>query len=110
MKLTDRICDVAEEHSHIFSDTASKKNPFLNHKETVKEFLDHIYQRGYFFGLDNLKSFGVYRIVGWELDFKEVLKRFYVKQYGIISEEYARNKTAIRTSTYGRIGNITEIS
>jgi len=41
-----------------FSDTASKQPPSLK-QDTVEEFLKFHYQRGSFFGKDNLMSFGI---------------------------------------------------
>ena len=38
-----------------------------------------------------------------------VLKRYFVKQYGHISEYYAVDKTALRSVLYGRIEDIVEV-
>ena len=48
-------------------------------------------------------------LMGWYFDFSDVLKRYWVKQYGHIYERYATDKTSLRTSIYGRIDEIVEI-
>lgn len=47
---------------------------------------------------------------GYYFDFSDVLKRFFVKQYGHIFECYAVDKTALRTVLYGRIEDIVEVN
>ena len=42
-------------------------------------------------------------------DFSDVLKRYFVKQYGHIQEYYAIDKTALRSILYGRIEDIVEV-
>ena len=46
---------------------------------------------------------------GYHLDFSDVLKRYFVKQYGQIAEYYAVDKTALRSVLYGRIEDIVEV-
>lgn len=84
--------------------------PDILHGRTAIEFLKEKYQRGCIFGLDNLHHRGVYRLSGWEFNFRPFLKRFVVKQYGSWHECYAPNKTALRNSTYGAIEKIVEFS
>ena len=43
------------------------------------------------------------------IDFSDVLKRYFVKQYGHIQEYYAIDKTALRSILYGRIEDIVEV-
>lgn len=45
----------------------------------------------------------------YKFDFSDVLKRFFVKQYGHIQEYYAIDKTALRSTLYGRIEDIVEV-
>lgn len=47
---------------------------------------------------------------GYYFDFSDVLKRYFVKQYGHISEYYAVDKTALRSMLYGRIEDIVELN
>ena len=46
---------------------------------------------------------------GYSFDFSDVLKRYFVKQYGQIAEYYAIDKTALRSVLYGRIEDIIEV-
>lgn len=41
---------------------------------------------------------------GYHFDFSDVLKRYFVKQYGHIQEYYAIDKTALRSILYGSKG------
>ena len=41
--------------------------------------------------------------------YKRQLKRYFVKQYGHITEYYAIDKTALRSMLYGRIEVIVEV-
>lgn len=47
---------------------------------------------------------------GYRFDFSDVLKRYFVKQYGHIAEYYAVDKTALRAILCGRIDEIIEIT
>lgn len=47
---------------------------------------------------------------GYYFDFSDVLKRYFVKQYGHISEYYAADKTALRSVLYGRVEDIVELN
>jgi len=91
-----------------FSNTAISTQPNILNGKTPLEFLKDKYTQKFSFGIDNLKRSGVYKIHGWCFDFKPFLKRYYVEQHGMIHIEYAVNKTAIRTSTYGVIDKICE--
>lgn len=46
---------------------------------------------------------------GYYFDFSDVFKRYFVKQYGHISEYYAVDKTALRSVLYGRIEEIVKV-
>lgn len=46
---------------------------------------------------------------GYLFDFSDVLKRYFVKQYGHVTEYYAIDKTALRSMLYGRIEVIVEV-
>lgn len=46
---------------------------------------------------------------GWRFDFTDVVHRYWVKQYGQISEYYAVDKTALRSILHGVIGEIVEL-
>ena len=63
--------------------------------------------------LDALKDSKVFRrgiaLGGYLFDFSDVLKRYFVKQYGHITEYYAIDKTALRSMLYGRIEVIVEV-
>ena len=47
---------------------------------------------------------------GSHFDFSDILKRYFVKQYGHIGEYYAIDKTALRSVLYGRIEVIVEVN
>ena len=47
---------------------------------------------------------------GYHFDFSDVLKRYFVKQHGLICEYYAIDKTALRSILYGRIDDIVELN
>ena len=47
---------------------------------------------------------------GYHFDFSDILKRYFVKQYGHISEYYAIDKTALHSMLYGRIEVIVEVN
>ena len=49
-------------------------------------------------------------LIGYHFDFSDVLKRYFVKQYGQIAEYYAVDKTALRSILYGRIEDIVEVA
>lgn len=46
---------------------------------------------------------------GYRFDFSDVLKCYFVKQFGSIHEYYAVDKTALRSILYGRIDIIVEV-
>lgn len=46
---------------------------------------------------------------GYRFDFSDVLKRYFVKQHGQVAEYYAIDKTALRSTLYGRIEDIVEV-
>ena len=48
-------------------------------------------------------------LMGWMFSFADVVKCYWVKQYGMIRERYAIDKTSIRATTYGRIDKIIEV-
>jgi len=92
---------------HRFSDTADINPPEIS--ESVKAFLEFKYQRGCFFGQDNLHRYGVYKLLGWKFDFRPIMKKFVVKQYGSWQEYWAPNKSLLRNSIYGSIDKILEV-
>ena len=49
-------------------------------------------------------------LMGYRFDFSDILKRYFIKQYGHIAEYYAVDKTALRTFLCGRIDEIIEIT
>lgn len=49
-------------------------------------------------------------LMGWMFSFRDVVKRYWVQQYGQIFERYAMDKTSIRATTYGRIDKIVEVA
>ncbi|MFQ9143561.1 MAG: molybdenum ABC transporter ATP-binding protein [Odoribacter splanchnicus] len=48
-------------------------------------------------------------LMGYRFDFSDVLKRYFVKQYGHIAEYYAIDKTALYSVLHGRIEDIIEV-
>ena len=48
-------------------------------------------------------------LMGYRFDFSDVLKRYFVKQHGHVTEHYAIDKTALRSTLYGRIEDIVEV-
>lgn len=95
--------------SYVFSETATLEPPDILNGMTPKQFLKSKYVRGSIFGLDSLMSYGLYKYMGWAFDFTPFLKKFITKQYGILSEQYAPNKTALRKATYGEIEILCEL-
>ena len=63
---------------------------------------------------ENLATNGYSRtaipLMGWMFSFIDVVKCYWVKQYGMIHEQYAMDKTSIRATTYGRIDKIVEVA
>ena len=93
-----------------FSTTATENRPsLLGNYKTVAEFLASKFTRGSIFGLDNLQSYGMYKIMGWQFDFRPFLRRFVVEQHGHWQAYYATNKTALRNSLWGRLETVVEI-
>jgi len=99
--------------SYMFVDHAKGESlvesAFTKEKDIIN-FLNHKYQRGCIFGQDNLLRFGCYKFQGWNYDFRQYLKLFLVKQHGNWIELYARNKTALKNTLYGRIEKIVELT
>lgn len=73
------------------------------------DFLMERYSSKFGCGLDELKSTGRYKLLGWSYDFKPYLKRFLVKRYGSWSEYFAPNRTLLRKCIFGRINKIVEL-
>lgn len=46
---------------------------------------------------------------GWHFDFSDLLRRYWVKQYGHISQYYAVDKTSLRSILCGAIEEIVEL-
>lgn len=59
---------------------------------------------------NNLHSKTAIPLMGWMFSFHDVVKRYWVQQYGQIFERYAMDKTSIRATTYGRIDKIVEVA
>ena len=96
-------------NSFKFSKTASAKPPDILNGKTVREFLEYNYDKGCFFGLDQLQRYANYKLSGWQFDFSAYLKLYLVKQYGSWQEYFAPNKTLLRRSLYGRVDKIVEV-
>jgi hypothetical protein len=47
---------------------------------------------------------GIYKLAGWQFDFRSFMKRYVMKQYGNWSEIYAFNKSNIRNNVYTKDG------
>ena len=43
---------------------------------------------------------GIYKLAGWQFNFRGFMKRYVVKQYDSWHEQYAFSKTNIRTNVY----------
>lgn len=48
-------------------------------------------------------------VFGYKVPFRDVLRRFFVKQYGHIQEYFAIDKTALRDILIGRVDEIVEL-
>ncbi len=88
--------------------------PFVSHVQDSRpelelDFLKRAYTR-FYTNNDNLLKYGVYRLMGYEYNFRPYLKKYLYKQYGGWVEVYAPNKTLLRRTIYGRINKIVEIS
>ena len=78
--------------------------------ETEEEFLKYRFQKGCFFGQENLMSHGTYKVSGWAFDFRNAgLKKFWYKHEGYIHEKWAPSKMAMRKAVYGKIEKIVEV-
>ena len=106
IKTTDKNISVSELDAYKFTTTTAEKP---NYKGTARDFLKSKYNKNFMFGIDNLKQYGVFQIMGWTIDFKPILEKFIVKQYGSLYEAYAYNKTDLRNSIFGRIEYIKQI-
>lgn len=88
-----------------FTDTQSEAredfftNDWMRKQFEIKNILWH----------NDLMRHGYEKSGGWLYDFKDVLKKYLVKQYEMWSECYAPNKTLLRKNTCGRIQQIVEI-
>lgn len=80
------------------------------HEEAIAWIKARYQDGGYQFGLDNLKSYGVYRLQGWNFNFRPYLKRFVYLQYGQWQECHAPNRTLLRKVVHGKIDQILEAS
>ena len=49
-------------------------------------------------------------LLGYLFDFADVLRKYWVRQYGQITEYYATDKTALRKMLHGRIDQIVELN
>jgi hypothetical protein len=72
-------------------------------------FIATVYSKGYHSALHTLLNSGVYKCMGYQYDFGPLLRKYLYKQYGMWSEVYAPNKTALRTVIHGRIDKIVEL-
>lgn len=90
-----------------FSDTAIENAPDILKGLSVADWLKGEYTRHNFYGLDNLKRYGYYKLAGWLYQFN--MPKFLVKQYGEWHEYYAPNKTCLRNALFGRIEKIIEL-
>ena len=106
METNNKEIKVNELPTYKFTTTEAKK-PY--YKGTAREFLRARYNKSFVFGIDNLKSYGYFKIMGWTIDFGPIMKKFIVKQYDNLYEAYAYNKTDLRKSIFGRIDYIMEI-
>ena len=106
IKTTDKNIKVSELDVYKFTTTDAKKPIYT---ETARDFLKSKYNKSFMFGLDNLKRYGVYKIMGWIIDFKPIMEKFIVKQYDSLYECYAFNKTDLRNSIFGKIEYIKQI-
>lgn len=75
----------------------------------IKQFLRKKFERGYYFGQEQLLRTGTYKQMGWKYDFKPYLKRFLVSQYGSWQQYYCINKTALRKLLHGHVDEIIEV-
>jgi len=93
--------------------------PFVSHVdqnkrptiETPSQFLHYHYTIGYCSGsINELLRDGTYKHMGYIYDFRPYLIRFLYKQDGRWQEGYAPNKTKLKSSIYGGVSEIIEIT
>ena len=106
IKIINKDIKINELPIYKFTTTDAKKP---NYPEKARDFLKNRYNKNFMFGIDNLKQYGIYKIMGWIIDFKPILKKFIVKQDNYLYECYAFNKTDLRNSIFGKIEYIREI-
>jgi len=105
-KQINKKIKVDELPTYKFTTTDTEKPSY---KENARDFKKSKYNRSFSFGIDNLKQFGQFKIMGWIIDFKPIIKKFIIKQYDSLFECYAYNKTDLRNSIFGRIEYIQEL-
>jgi len=103
---TDKDIKVNDLDMWKFTQTDSIKPDY---PEKARDFLKSKYNRNFMFGIENLKQSGVFKIMGWIIDFRPILNKFIVKQHGYLYECYAFNKTDLRNSIFGKIEYIKQI-
>ena len=106
IKTSNKNIKVNELPIYKFTTTNAEKPIY---KGTARDFLKNKYNKHFAFGIENLKQDGVYKIYGWIIDFKPILKKFIVKQHNSLYECFAFNKTDLRNSIFGKIEYIKEI-
>lgn len=88
-----------------FTNTDSEKDNNIN-----DNFIKNLLSSSKFsFGVDNLRSIGSYKLLGWLYDFKDILTKYVVKQNGCLYEIYGINKTDVRKYCGNGIDYIIEV-
>lgn len=91
-----------------FTITHSEK-PDILRGDTPEEFLKKLLTNPFNFGVNDVTTYGKYKLSGWKFDFTPYLKRFVVKTNYSIYETYAINKTQARKLAGARVIYIIEI-
>lgn len=88
-----------------FSECASETAPEI----TMEQVLAN-YKSGTSITAHDLIFSGVIRRAGWCFDFRNDLRQYVYKQYGMWHEAYAPNKTLLRKNVGGRVERIVDIT
>ena len=102
------MAGLKEVNSWVFSETAKEK-PELKGKNE-KDFLINLYSNKFNFGFINVKSNGIYRLLGWAFDFRPFLKKYVYKTYAYgLEEGYFLNRKELRRLAGSKVLYIKEI-
>lgn len=87
--------------------TGEAKDVYKLRIDNPKEFAQERLERSS--SSHDILSYGYYRYMGWQYDFRPYLKRYVYKSYGQWHEAFATNQKTLRKAVGVRIEEIVEI-